>query len=135
MEHDYIHIHNSSLHCGLGYVPVVYYSLLLCLGLPGKSFAPHPTPQVLELGLKQPEWRNFLASSSPPRHCLDSSRAFSSAPDLCVAGQHQSSHPGFILSSPSSPPATRSARQCTHRVEVQQTMRRLASKKEGEGWV
>ncbi|XP_077129664.1 putative G-protein coupled receptor 139 [Ranitomeya variabilis] len=37
MEHN--HIYNSSLvshkyGCGLGYVPVIYYSLLLCLGLP-----------------------------------------------------------------------------------------------------
>ncbi|OXB58789.1 hypothetical protein ASZ78_015987 [Callipepla squamata] len=40
MEHNHLHLHNGSLlphhryGCGLGYVPVVYYSLLLCLGLP-----------------------------------------------------------------------------------------------------
>lgn len=38
MEQDYIHMHNGSLHrCGLGYLPIVYYSLLLCLGLPGNK--------------------------------------------------------------------------------------------------
>ncbi|XP_016078130.1 PREDICTED: probable G-protein coupled receptor 139 [Miniopterus natalensis] len=40
MEHTHAHFANSSLSwspsaaCGLGFVPVVYYSLLLCLGLP-----------------------------------------------------------------------------------------------------
>ncbi|XP_077173003.1 putative G-protein coupled receptor 139 [Paroedura picta] len=35
MEHDHVPLRNSSPPgCGLGYVPVVYYSLLLCLGLP-----------------------------------------------------------------------------------------------------
>ncbi|CAN8191841.1 probable G-protein coupled receptor 139 [Camarhynchus parvulus] len=40
MEHNHLHLHNGSLlahhryGCGLGYAPVVYYSLLLCLGLP-----------------------------------------------------------------------------------------------------
>ncbi|XP_051857580.1 probable G-protein coupled receptor 139 [Antechinus flavipes] len=40
MEHTHFHLANSSLlshhryACGLGFVPVVYYSLLLCLGLP-----------------------------------------------------------------------------------------------------
>lgn len=43
MEHTHAHlVANSSLSwspgsaCGLGLVPVVYYSLLLCLGLPGR---------------------------------------------------------------------------------------------------
>ncbi|XP_063171110.1 probable G-protein coupled receptor 139 [Candoia aspera] len=35
MEQDYIHMYNASLRgCGLGYAPIIYYSLLLCLGLP-----------------------------------------------------------------------------------------------------
>lgn len=38
MEHTHAHLAaNSSLSCGLGFVPVVYYSLLLCLGLPGEG--------------------------------------------------------------------------------------------------
>lgn len=44
MEHTHAHlVANSSLSwspgsaCGLGFVPVVYYSLLLCLGLPGEE--------------------------------------------------------------------------------------------------
>lgn len=45
MEHNHLHLHNGSLvphhryGCGLGYAPVVYYSLLLCLGLPGECRA------------------------------------------------------------------------------------------------
>lgn len=46
MEHTHAHlVANSSLSwspgsvCGLGFVPVVYYSLLLCLGLPGEEHA------------------------------------------------------------------------------------------------
>ena len=44
MEHTHAHlVANSSQSwspgsaCGLGFVPVVYYSLLLCLGLPGEG--------------------------------------------------------------------------------------------------
>lgn len=44
MEHTHAHLAaNSSLPwspgaaCGLGFLPVVYYSLLLCLGLPGEG--------------------------------------------------------------------------------------------------
>lgn len=41
MEHTHAHLAaNSSLSwspCGLGFVPVIYYSLLLCLGLPGEE--------------------------------------------------------------------------------------------------
>lgn len=49
MEHNHLHLHNGSLlahhryGCGLGYAPVVYYSLLLCLGLPGECRSPPPS--------------------------------------------------------------------------------------------
>lgn len=38
MEHTHAHLASNSSACGLGFVPVVYYSFLLCLGLPGKGF-------------------------------------------------------------------------------------------------
>lgn len=37
MEHTHAHLAANSSACGLGFVPVVYYSFLLCLGLPGEG--------------------------------------------------------------------------------------------------
>lgn len=58
MEHTHAHlVANSSLSwspgsaCGLGFVPVVYYSLLLCLGLPGEGLAEREGSQDPKCGM------------------------------------------------------------------------------------
>lgn len=76
MEHNHLHLHNGSLvphhryGCGLGYAPVVYYSLLLCLGLPGECRA---EPRGWAAGKRlppgccsAPERRSALAAPSRP---------------------------------------------------------------------
>lgn len=59
MEHNHLHLHNGSLlahprhGCGLGYAPVVYYSLLLCLGLPGECLRGRGAEPRLPRGLRR----------------------------------------------------------------------------------
>jgi hypothetical protein len=66
MEHTHAHLAANSSACGLGFVPVVYYSFLLCLGLPGEGYG--------EEGGKPgvPSCRTRLSrTSGGPRHLLE----------------------------------------------------------------